>query len=184
MSLMCVLNFRSLDPTVQPAECKHNNTRTLPKILPLPLTREVKLEALDLREFCVVLFRQICVRFHQVMVLYLTYRKTPYKGPPPIKAPPPEIGLPKRSFPTFQAITSLIIVRFSFCKKLLKGGNAFYNTILNVSAQGAFIGGFTVYQSNVGSFCKARMGFWGAWPIDYKIQAVVGLYLRFLSPPC
>ncbi len=44
-----MLNFRSVGPTVQPAERKQTNTQThiqgdtwtLPKILPLPLKREV-----------------------------------------------------------------------------------------------------------------------------------------------
>ncbi len=44
-SLMSVSNFRSVGPSVQSAECKQTHrqtdTRTLPKILPLLLTREV-----------------------------------------------------------------------------------------------------------------------------------------------
>ncbi len=53
MVLMHALNFRSVGPTVQPAERKqtdrhtHTHTWTLPKILPLPLTREVKTDLLN-----------------------------------------------------------------------------------------------------------------------------------------
>ena len=43
---MCVPNFRSVGPAVQPAEYKqtdrHTDRQTLPEILPLLLTREVK----------------------------------------------------------------------------------------------------------------------------------------------
>ena len=50
-SIMCVANFRCIGPMVQPAERKqahtktqtHTHRRTLPKILPLLLTREVKM---------------------------------------------------------------------------------------------------------------------------------------------
>ncbi len=45
--LMCLPSFTSVGPTVQPAECKqthrHTHRRTLPKILPLTLMREVKI---------------------------------------------------------------------------------------------------------------------------------------------
>ena len=40
---MCVLNFRSIGPTGQPAEPKQTHRQTIPKILPLPLTWEVKM---------------------------------------------------------------------------------------------------------------------------------------------
>ncbi len=60
---------------------------------------------------------------------------------PPINTPSNK-HIPKITHYKFEAITFVIIVRFSFFKKPLKGGNGLYNLTLHVSAQGAFVGGF------------------------------------------
>ena len=49
-------DFRSVGPTVQPAECKRTDTQMLLKILPLPLTREIILGVLQLKLYHIVAF--------------------------------------------------------------------------------------------------------------------------------
>ena len=57
------------------------------------------------------------------------YRKTPNKRPLPINAPPhnqdPHLSL----LFMFSAISQPKMIRFSFCKKLLKGGNALFQAM-------------------------------------------------------
>ncbi len=57
------------------------------------------------------------------------YRKTPNKGPPPINAPPLPPRPHVKSIFAFLAICQPKMVRFSFCKKLLKGENALFKAI-------------------------------------------------------
>ncbi len=71
---------------------------------------------------------------------YRKSTKTPNKRPLPINAPPP---LPKanvESFFTFLAISQPKMVRFSFRKKLLRGGNVPFKAVKLANAHGRLLG--------------------------------------------
>ena len=68
------------------------------------------------------------------------YRKTPNKGPPPINAPPLPPRPHVKSIFAFLAISQPKMVRFSFCKKLLKGENALFKAIKFANAHGRLLG--------------------------------------------